>query len=284
MKNKRTNKTITLGSGYLYIVEYDLNNFPKTIEEFTEFYKQIEVAGNEAGCIQGGAALDYAPEFYNATDDLGRVKKTILQSEDAKLKSGIMTWNGNTLEKLCSTGRVEEDPINGVRLVKIGGVNNQNNKDYVIHFHHVDKVDGDVRVTIVGKNTSGFNLSFAKDKETVIDAEFQSVPSDDEGTLIIYSEEINNQLGTLNVTSKAGTTTGKTSVTVSPSISSGNTYKYKTAASVELPSLGASCTTGYTDWNGVEEISATNGNKLLIVEVNSENKAISAGICSITVK
>ena len=178
-KEKRTKETITLGSGYLYILLY--NGVIPANEE-------IEKEENTAGYIQGGASLEYKPEFYTAEDDLGKVKKTIITKEEAKVKSGIMTWNGETLKKLCTTGRVEEK--NGKRIVKIGGISNNNNEDYIIHFVHKDKVDGDVRVTIVGKNTAGFTLAFAKDKETVIDAEFDAVPSDSEGTLIIYQEDI----------------------------------------------------------------------------------------------
>ena len=63
-------------------------------------------------------------------------------------------------------------------------------KSYVIRFLHEDAVDGDVRVTIVGQNTSGFTLAFAKDAETVIDAEFSALPNDANGTLIIVEEEI----------------------------------------------------------------------------------------------
>ena len=33
-------------------------------------------------------------------------------------------------------------------------------------------------------------MAFAKDEETVIDAEFKALPLDDEGTLIIYTEEL----------------------------------------------------------------------------------------------
>ena len=33
-------------------------------------------------------------------------------------------------------------------------------------------------------------MAFAKDKETVIDAEFKCLPMDDEGTLIEYTEEV----------------------------------------------------------------------------------------------
>ena len=176
---KRTKKTITLGSGKMYIVEYT-----GAIPADTE----IEKEENLIGYIQGGAELEYKPEFYTAEDDLGKAKKTIITKEEAKLKSGVMTWNAETLQKLSSTGRVTE--ANGVRTIKIGGIDNNDNKNYIIHFVHEDSVDGDVRVTIVGKNTAGFTLAFAKDKETVIDAEFEAIPADDEGTLIIYKEEI----------------------------------------------------------------------------------------------
>lgn len=60
----------------------------------------------------------------------------------------------------------------------------------MIRFHHEDKVDGDIRVTIVGRNEAGFSLAFAKDKETVVDAEFKAAPHDTDGTLILYEEEI----------------------------------------------------------------------------------------------
>ena len=80
----------------------------------------------------------------------------------------------------------------GKRTVKIGGRANDNGKSYVLHFVHEDETDGDVRVTIVGKNQAGFSLAFAKDKETVVDAEFKAQPHDSDGTLIRYEEETDN--------------------------------------------------------------------------------------------
>ena len=56
-------------------------------------------------------------------------------------------------------------------------------------FHHEDKIDGDIWVMIVGNNQAGFTLAFAKDKETVVDAEFTCLPMDKEGTLIQYMEK-----------------------------------------------------------------------------------------------
>lgn len=171
-------KRITLGSGHLYVTEFE-----ETVPETSE----ICVEGNRLGYISGGATLEYKPTFYEAKDDLGYVVKTIITEEEVTLKSGVLTFNGKTLDKLCDTSRVTE--ANGLRTVKFGGAGNAKRAKYLICFHHEDPIDGDIWVIIVGNNQAGFSLAFAKDKETVIDAEFKALPQDDEGTLIKYIEE-----------------------------------------------------------------------------------------------
>lgn len=176
---KRDAEVITLGSGDLMIKEYS---------EEMPAYTDFDVATDLLGRIQGGATLEYSGEWYEAKDDTGKVAKTIITEEEATLKSGIITWNGKTLTKLCATARVSE--ADGIRTVKIGGVGNNDGKSYALCFHHTDKQDGDVWIVIRGVNQGGFALAFTKDKETVIDAEFKCLPQDDEGTLIQYIEEI----------------------------------------------------------------------------------------------
>ena len=177
---KRDAEVITLGSGDLMIKEYDGTAMPA--------YTDFDVTKDLLGRIQGGATLEYKGEWYEAKDDTGKAVKTCITEEEATLKSGVITWNGKTLAKLCATARIAED--GGIRTVKIGGVGNQDNKSYAICFHHADKVDGDVWVVVRAVNQGGFSLAFAKDKETVIDAEFKCLPQDTEGTLIQYHEEI----------------------------------------------------------------------------------------------
>lgn len=175
---------IVLGSGKLYVDE-----FTGTLPEDTA----IEKEENLLGYIQGGATLSYTPTFYEAKDDLGIVSKKIITEEEAVLKSGVMTWNGDTLKKLTPTARVTTDTSKKTKTVKIGGLGNNDGKKYVLHFVHEDSVDGDIRITIVGSNEAGFELSFAKDKETVINAEFKAQPHDSEGTLILYKEEVKGE-------------------------------------------------------------------------------------------
>ena len=171
---------IVLGSGKLYVTEFT-NSIPED--------SVLETKENILGYIQGGATLSYTPSFYEAKDDLGLVVKKMLTDEEVVLKSGIMTWNGKTLEKLCGTARVTENGTHST--VKIGGIGNYNGKKYVIRFVHTDEVDGDIRLTIVGSNEAGFEMAFAKDKETVVNVEFKAMGGlDTEGTLVEYKEEI----------------------------------------------------------------------------------------------
>lgn len=179
MANSVMEKSITLGSGKLYVME-----FTGTVPE----HATIEVDSNRLGAISKGASVEYSMESTAVEDDLGEVKEIFLTSEEVVFKAGVLTWNGTTLQKLCSTARVTEDSETGTRTVKIGGVGNQDGKSYLIHFVHRSAKRGVVRVTIVGKNEAGFSLAFAKDESTVLDAEFKAMPLDGEGTLLIFSE------------------------------------------------------------------------------------------------
>lgn len=170
---------IVLGSGNLLCKE-----FTDVMPAYTDFDDEADLLGR----IQGGATLEYKGEWYTAKDDSGKATKTIITDEEVLLKSGVMTWNGASLAKLCSTARVTES--GGIRTVKIGGVGNHDGKSYALCFHHIDKVDGDIWCMIRGVNQGGFSFAFAKDKETVIDVEFSALAMDDEGTLIQYHEQI----------------------------------------------------------------------------------------------
>lgn len=183
--NKAEAERIILGSGYIHIGEF------KASEPLPE-PQTFCTDDNIFSYISGGATLGYSPSYYEAKDDMGKVSKTIITEEEATLTAGLMTFSGKTLDKLVDTARESEKTVNGkkYRVVKVGGVANRKGKKYIICFHHVDPVDGDIYVMIVGNNQAGFELSFAKDAATVVNAEFHAMPMDSEGTLIVYEEEV----------------------------------------------------------------------------------------------
>lgn len=175
-------ETITLGSGNLYSVAVP-TAYPTTLTAI----KTLCTDGNMLGRIKGGASIEYSAEYYEASDDSGVAKKTAMTAESATLKSGLITWNGETFKKIIRTARVADET--GSRVTKIGGIGNEDKTKQLIIFAHNDNVDGDVYVTMTAQSKSGFTLQFAKDSETVLDAEFAAVSSDDEGTLITIYED-----------------------------------------------------------------------------------------------
>lgn len=89
-------------------------------------------------------------------------------------------------------------------------------------------------------------------------------------------------LGKLTVTSAAGSSSGTTKLTVSPALTSGNSYKTKTGAGVTLPAYGAVAGSDWEDWDGSEDVTATNGQQIAVVEVDAEDKARAGGLAEVT--
>lgn len=87
----------------------------------------------------------------------------------------------------------------------------------------------------------------------------------------------------LTVVSVAGSSAGASSVYVNPAKEGSDKYFYKTgAAPLAYPSYGE--VISQTEWNGSSEISGlATGNQIMIIETDSDGKALKAGVATITV-
>ena len=101
---------------------------------------------------------------------------------------------------------------------------------------------------------------------------------------ILVSKDKNATLGTITVTSAAGSAKGKTKITVSPAITSENEYRYRIADSTELPIYNESCITGWSEWDGTSDIEAETGKYIIIAEVNASLCCKNAGAATVTAK
>lgn len=91
-------------------------------------------------------------------------------------------------------------------------------------------------------------------------------------------------LGTLTVNSAAGSKSGDTKVTVTPTkASAGNVYKYKVASSETTVDYGQNVK-NWSAWDGESDITATTGQVITVVECDSTYKALSAGHATVTAK
>ncbi len=93
----------------------------------------------------------------------------------------------------------------------------------------------------------------------------------------------NTELGSLAVTSVAGTASGDTKITVTGKESSGTTLGYKVAGKVAAVNSGDS-NTGYTAWDGSADITAATGKIITVVEFDGAGRAIKVGSAQVVAK
>lgn len=91
-------------------------------------------------------------------------------------------------------------------------------------------------------------------------------------------------LGTLTVSSAAGTDTGDTKITVTPEKESPtNVYKYKVSTSAENVTYGQNVK-NWQAWDGKSDITAATGNTITVVEADATYQAQKAGSNTVTSK
>ena len=91
-------------------------------------------------------------------------------------------------------------------------------------------------------------------------------------------------LGSITVSSSAGTASGDTAITVSGYTQpASEIYKYKVAdTTAPTVKYGQKLTTGWTTWNGTSDITAATDKKITIASVDANNRAQAAGNATVT--
>ena len=228
-------KAIPLGSGNVYILP--VADYPTMPTD-----EQFEQDVNMIGRTKNGATLTYSGEYYTAVSDDGVAKKTKLTAETLTFSWGIMTWIPATVELILqtATASVVGTGASQYAEVKIGGVGNQKNQEYWVHFVGGDDVDGKIAVTGRGLNTAGLEAAFANDNETVLTPTWDFSPMDNDGTLVV--------IRMANQTAQGSTTPQLTALTIgslalSPTFAAG-TYEYTATTSNATNVINATAPTG----------------------------------------
>lgn len=89
--------------------------------------------------------------------------------------------------------------------------------------------------------------------------------------------KIDSEMGVLEIKSVKGSNDGFTALTITPSLTSGNSYRYKTAPSdMEIPEFKADLSDWLT-WDGSSDIEGEDGHEICVCEVDSNNLAVKGG-------
>lgn len=91
------------------------------------------------------------------------------------------------------------------------------------------------------------------------------------------------ELGTLTVQSAAGTAVGATKLTVTPALTSGNSYKYKVSDEETKIEAGQNVRV-WKSWDGKSDIVAESGKHIIVAECDKNYEVLKAGSTTVTAK
>ena len=91
------------------------------------------------------------------------------------------------------------------------------------------------------------------------------------------------ELGTLTVQSAAGTAVGATKLTVTPALTSGNSYKYKVSDEETKVEAGQNVRV-WKSWDGKSDIVAESGKHIIVAECDKNYEVLKAGSATVTAK
>lgn len=233
------------------LLDYTDDNVLALFNALSKYYNNIEAVGTKRAKV--------CADLYNAIVD-HRLTTTSKGSVANIDENGVVKFKGFLIEEvpddLFQTGEVAYVYIDGVGKA-FTGINTAR--------------------TIESEDFDGVALQGAgKAGEFILPDNKKAVCK------VLLNSEYG--LDNLTVTSAASSTTsGKTKLTISPALTSGNSYKYKVADNAVLPAAGQSVK-GWTAWNGTDEITAATGKEICVVECDSAYRALKAGAATVTAK
>ena len=137
----------------------------------------------------------------------------------------------------------------------------------------------DNETNLIGVHVEGNHSTDVSELSTVMAMGLFSEYLD--GIAVIAIEDV---MPVLKVVSAAGSSSGKTAITVTGyTLGSGDRYKYKVTDDEIVVRKGDSTASGWTSWNGSAEITAAT-NKHIAIVVSNTNAVVAAGETTVTAK
>ncbi len=178
-----TNQVI-MGAGKWYLKPYTTGEI--NLEE-------IAVEANLLGYTQGGATVTYTPETYTIEDDIGMIKRTFMVKADAEMKTGLLTFDVQSLAALLSVGQISQNTEKNRNILKLGGGRAELRRFAVVFEYEKDKAKNQfIRVGMIATNTAAMEFAFVKDKETVPDITFTAGTNGVDDTILIFEEDVDS--------------------------------------------------------------------------------------------
>ena len=253
------------------------------------FPQSLEASAVEAGnVVSGGITYDNILKLEDVLNDNDYDANAFVTTKKNRstLRNVHKIENGVIVESLYDRGA---NTIDGLPAVDLKGMLKGNlyagDFDYMyygIPFGMSYKLDESAQLSTL-KNPDGTPVNLFEQElvalRVTMDVAFMIVKDEAFAKL----EKGESKLEKLTVQSAAGTEKGDTKLTVTPSKTGGNSYKYKISEEEVMVAYGQNVKT-WSAWDGAVDITAETGKNIVVVECDKEYKVIKAGAAIVTAK
>lgn len=255
------------------------NPFPQSVDE------SAMAAGN---LISGGITYDNILAMEDALNNEDYDVNAFISTKRNRstLRNVHKIENGVIVESMYDRGA---NTIDGLPVADLKGLEKGNlyagDFDYMyygIPFGMSYKIDESAQLSTL-KNADGTPVNLFEQElaalRVTMDVAFMIVKDE----AFVKLEAGSSQLGTLTVSSVAGTANGDTRITITEPKGDANSYKYKVAdAAVDVTYKQS--VRNWTAWDGTADITAETGKTITVVECDAEYLALKAGSNTVTAK
>lgn len=264
------------------------------VDNFTPATGEI---GNIIGATTGNITFKANPTYEDFGADVNNVPANTKQLKrviayDPALSGVFVTIDAGLAGQLSGLGAAASG--DSTHYVPQQGFVGDAAKDIWFIGDYSDKNTGEANAGFVAIriadaiNTAGFQWMTSKDGKGQFAFEYHGhydIESPDSVPYDIYVKAGTSQLASLTVTSAAGTSTGKSAITVSGyTLGSGESYVYQTAASTAPSVAYGDDVSAWTALTSGSEITPTSGHTKITVAVKDSNgKATGSGNTTLTV-
>lgn len=250
---------------------------------------------NIIGATTGGNKFEGVPSFLDFGEDIDNCPKNMmelkkLENWEVKMTGSFATLSSAQAKMLVGAGDLTDNkitPRNDVLLddfTDVWWVGDYSDKNG-------DSNGGFIAIHLLNSlSTGGFKMEATDKAKGKFEFEFTGHYSMDEQDKVpfeiyVKSGEAEPTDYEMTITSVAGTTSGKSTITADKTPATGESYVYQTGYSLAIPRKGVVLAgSGWSAWDGTSEIDGTTGMDIVVAIIDADNKSIHAGKTVMTVK
>lgn len=289
-----TFENLVLNAG-MFVKNFDYTNIADASALKTALQEKKAAGQDILGATRGGGSFVATREIRTPDVDGRRYPfkgDKIVDSVDARLSTTLLELTPGRLKDAMGSATV----TNSGKKTTIRLKTAISTDDYLSNLCWVGGLS-DGRLAIINLynalNTADLSITFADKNEATLPVEFHAhqdnVEDGEYAPFEIVYFDTTGSMGSLEVTSAAGTNVGETALTTENVLGSGEKYLYKVGTSSSAPVAVYHEVPDYswTEWDGTSALNlgtSANGKKATIAVINSGGKFVKSGAVTLAVK